>query len=54
VRVTARTEADGLIPVVVQALWRQTGQAIHQGLLPGYVTVEETSPFLCGRPTTQS
>ena len=42
-------EAADLIPVVAQALWRQTERAIHQGLLPGYVTVEESSPVLRGR-----
>jgi 5-methylcytosine-specific restriction enzyme subunit McrC len=42
-------EAADLIPVVAQALWRQTERAIHQGLLPGYVVVEESSPVLRGR-----
>jgi 5-methylcytosine-specific restriction enzyme subunit McrC len=42
-------EAADLIPVVAQALWRQTERAIHQGLLPGYVTVEESSLVLRGR-----
>ena len=42
-------EAAGLVPVVAQALWRQTERAIHQGLLPGYVLVEESSQVLRGR-----
>jgi 5-methylcytosine-specific restriction enzyme subunit McrC len=42
-------QAEDLIPVVAQALWRQTERAIHQGLLPGYILVEESSPFLRGR-----
>jgi 5-methylcytosine-specific restriction enzyme subunit McrC len=42
-------EAADLVPVVAQALWRQTGQAIHQGLLPGYVVVEQSSQVLRGR-----
>jgi len=41
--------ADDLVPAVAQALWRQVSRAIHQGLLPGYVTVEESSPVLRGR-----
>ena len=41
--------AADLIPVVAQALWRQTERAIHQGLLPGYVVVEESSQVLRGR-----
>jgi 5-methylcytosine-specific restriction enzyme subunit McrC len=42
-------EAADLIPVVAQALWRQTERAIHQGLLPGYILVEESSQVLRGR-----
>ena len=42
-------EATDLVPVVAQALWRQTERAIHQGLLPGYVLVEESSLVLRGR-----
>jgi 5-methylcytosine-specific restriction enzyme subunit McrC len=42
-------EAEDLIPVFAQILWRQAESAIHQGLLPGYVTVEESSPVLRGR-----
>jgi 5-methylcytosine-specific restriction enzyme subunit McrC len=42
-------ESADLIPAVAQALWRQVARAIHQGLLPGYVTVEENSPVLRGR-----
>ena len=41
--------APGLVPAIAQALWRQTERALHQGLLPGYVTVEESSPVLRGR-----
>ena len=41
--------AADLIPVVAQGLWRQTERAIHQGLLPGYILVEESSPVLRGR-----
>jgi 5-methylcytosine-specific restriction enzyme subunit McrC len=43
------TEAADLIPVIAQALWRQTERAIHQGLLPGYILVEESAPVLRGR-----
>jgi 5-methylcytosine-specific restriction enzyme subunit McrC len=42
-------EAEDLVPVVAQALWRQVSRAIHQGLLPGYVVVEESSLVLRGR-----
>ena len=42
-------EAADLVPVVAQALWRQTERAIHQGLLPGYVLVEESALVLRGR-----
>ena len=42
-------EAADLVPVVAQALWRQTERAIHQGLLPGYILVEESSQVLRGR-----
>jgi 5-methylcytosine-specific restriction enzyme subunit McrC len=42
-------EAADLTPAVAQALWRQTERAIHQGLLPGYILVEEGSPVLRGR-----
>jgi 5-methylcytosine-specific restriction enzyme subunit McrC len=42
-------EAADLVPVIAQALWRQTERAIHQGLLPGYVLVEESSQVLRGR-----
>jgi 5-methylcytosine-specific restriction enzyme subunit McrC len=41
--------ADDLVPAIAAALWRQLARAIHQGLLPGYVTVEESSPVLRGR-----
>ncbi len=36
------------MPAVAQVLWRQTEWAFHQGLLPGYVAVEESSPVLRG------
>ncbi len=42
-------EAADLVPIVAQALWRQTERAIHQGLLPGYILVEESSQVLRGR-----
>ena len=42
-------EASDLVPAVAQALWRQVARAVAQGLLPGYVTVEESSPVLRGR-----
>lgn len=42
-------EAPGLVPVMAQILWRQTERAIYQGLLPGYVTLEETAYVLRGR-----
>ena len=42
-------EAADLIPVVAQALWRQTERAIGQGLLPGYILVEKSSQVLRGR-----
>lgn len=42
-------EADDLVPVIAQALWRQVSRAIHQGLLPGYLVVEESSHVLRGR-----
>jgi 5-methylcytosine-specific restriction enzyme subunit McrC len=42
-------EAAGLVPVMAQILWRQTERAVHQGLLPGYVTLEETAYVLRGR-----
>ena len=38
-----------LVPAVAQALWRQTERAIHQGLLPGYIVIEESSQILRGR-----
>ncbi|MGC5015121.1 McrC family protein [Streptosporangium sp. DT93] len=40
---------EGLIPAVTQALWRQTGHALRQGLLQGYRTVEESTYVLRGR-----
>ena len=42
-------EAPDLVPAIAQALWRQMSRAIHQGLLPGYVTCEESSLVLRGR-----
>jgi len=42
-------EAADLVPVVAQALWRQTERAIGQGLLPGYILIEESSQVLRGR-----
>jgi 5-methylcytosine-specific restriction enzyme subunit McrC len=41
-------DAD-LVPAVAQALWRQVSRAVRQGLLPGYVAIEESSPVLRGR-----
>jgi len=45
----ALPEVPGLVPVMAQVLWRQVERAVHQGLLPGYVTLEETSYVLRGR-----
>jgi 5-methylcytosine-specific restriction enzyme subunit McrC len=42
-------EATDLVAAVAQALWRQTERAIHQGLLPGYIVIEESSQILRGR-----
>ena len=42
-------ETVDLVPAVAQVLWRQVSRAIHQGLLPGYVVVEESSLVLRGR-----
>jgi 5-methylcytosine-specific restriction enzyme subunit McrC len=42
-------EAADLVAAVAQALWRQTERAIHQGLLPGYLVIEESSQVLRGR-----
>jgi len=42
-------EAADLVAVVAQALWRQTERAIHQGLLPGYIVIDESSLVLRGR-----
>lgn len=41
--------ATDLVPAVADALWRQVARAIHQGLLPGYLVIEESSPVLRGR-----
>lgn len=43
------SEMADLVPALAHALWRRTEQAIHQGLLPGYLVVEENSPVLRGR-----
>lgn len=43
------TEAADLVPAFAQALWRQTERAIHQGLMPGYLVIEESSQVLRGR-----
>src|SRR5690606_39820163 len=48
-RVLFRSEAPQLVPVLADALWRQTERALRQGLLQGYRTVDETSPVLRGR-----
>jgi hypothetical protein len=45
----ALPEVPGLVPVMSQVLWRQTERAVHQGLLPGYVALEEVSYVLRGR-----
>jgi 5-methylcytosine-specific restriction enzyme subunit McrC len=42
-------EASDLVPAIAEALWRQVSHAIGQGLLPGYVPVEESSLVLRGR-----
>jgi 5-methylcytosine-specific restriction enzyme subunit McrC len=42
-------EATDLVAAVAQARWRQTERAIHQGLLPGYIVIEESSQVLRGR-----
>jgi 5-methylcytosine-specific restriction enzyme subunit McrC len=42
-------EAPQLVPVLAEALWRQTERALRQGLLQGYRTVDESSPVLRGR-----
>ena len=42
-------ESSDLVPAIAQALWRQTERATHQGLLPGYIVVEESSHVLRGR-----
>ena len=42
-------DATDLVPAMAQALWRQVRRAIYQGLLPGYIVVEESSPVLRGR-----
>lgn len=41
--------ADGLVPVLAEALWRQVDQALRQGLLQGYRVVDDSSPVLRGR-----
>jgi 5-methylcytosine-specific restriction enzyme subunit McrC len=42
-------ESADLVAAMAQALWRQIARAIHQGLLPGYVVIEESAPVLRGR-----
>ena len=42
-------KAADLVPAIAQALWRQTERAIHQGILPGYIPLEESSQVLRGR-----
>jgi 5-methylcytosine-specific restriction enzyme subunit McrC len=42
-------EASDLVPAIAEALGRQVSHAIGQGLLPGYVPVEESSLVLRGR-----
>ena len=41
-------QAADLVPAIAQALWRQAERAIHQGLLPGYVLVEESAKYCAG------
>ncbi|MEE6261173.1 McrC family protein [Plantactinospora sonchi] len=43
------TDADGLMPALADALWRQIDQAIRPGLPQGYRTTEATSTVLRGR-----
>lgn len=43
------SQADDLVAALAQVLWRQAARAVHQGLLPGYVVLEEASPVLRGR-----
>jgi 5-methylcytosine-specific restriction enzyme subunit McrC len=42
-------DAPDIVPALAHALWRQVARAIHQGLLPGYMVVEESSAVLRGR-----
>ena len=42
-------EAPDLVPVLAEALWRQSERALRKGLLQGYRTVDESSPVLRGR-----
>jgi 5-methylcytosine-specific restriction enzyme subunit McrC len=42
-------EVSDLVSAIAEALWRQVSYAIGQGLLPGYVAFEESSPVLRGR-----
>ena len=42
-------ESADLVPAMAHALSQHVSRAIHQGLLPGYVVVEESSPVLRGR-----
>jgi len=47
--VVALDTAEGLVPVVARFLCHQAEQALRQGPLKGYRTVEESSPVLRGR-----
>jgi len=40
---------DELVPALAQALWRQTEQAVQQGLVQGYRVREDAAPVLRGR-----
>lgn len=42
-------EAPQLVPVLAEALWRQTERALRHGLLQGYRTVDESAAVLRGR-----
>lgn len=42
-------DAEDLVPAVAHALAQQVSPAVHHGLLPGYVTVEESFLVLRGR-----
>jgi len=42
-------QTTDMVTAIAQALWRQVSRAIHQGLLPGYIVLEESAPVLRGR-----